>query len=67
MNVDPMYQYSLKFFRMIYEKALENSKEKPPFKTKQAKKISTLMNSLNCSTITFVDLFSKRISCYFHS
>lgn len=38
MNVDPMYQYSLKFFRIIYEKALENSKEKPPFKTKQAKK-----------------------------
>ncbi len=24
MNVDPMYQYSLKFFRMIYERALQN-------------------------------------------
>ena len=25
MNVDPMYQYSLKFFSMIYERALDKA------------------------------------------
>jgi dynein heavy chain len=25
MNVDPMYQYSLKFYKMIYERALDNA------------------------------------------
>jgi hypothetical protein len=25
MNVDPMYQYSLKFFCMIYERALDKA------------------------------------------
>jgi len=25
MNVDPMYQYSLKFFKMIYQRALNNA------------------------------------------
>jgi len=24
MNVDPMYQYSLKFYKMIFERALDN-------------------------------------------
>jgi dynein heavy chain, axonemal len=28
MNVDPMYQYSLKFFCMIYERALDRAEGK---------------------------------------
>jgi hypothetical protein len=28
MNVDPMYQYSLKFFTMIYERALDRAEGK---------------------------------------
>jgi hypothetical protein len=28
MMVDPMYQYSLKFFKMIYSRALDHADEK---------------------------------------
>lgn len=28
MNIDPMYQYSLKFFCMIYERALDKAEGK---------------------------------------
>lgn len=38
MNVDPMYQYSLKFFRMIYTRALDNGDHIEKNKKQERKK-----------------------------
>jgi len=38
MNVDPMYQYSLKFFCMIYERALDKADGKVDKNDRNARK-----------------------------
>jgi len=39
MNVDPMYQYSLKFFSMIYERALDKAEGKVEKNDRNARKL----------------------------